>query len=176
MYPTSKFKPSRDTVVERVLTANSVDSEQNPTGLGPSNSVLINMGPAQGDSESVIQLFADGTIIFNVAGFYRAKLTLTFGRVTNPGVAEILFRVMIDGLGQSGRTVSQKISTANLLSTYELDAWVTVAEGTKIQFEIMRDSSGNNSGGLLAGTVTNDSGAWNPAPCATLLIDRPTNP
>ncbi|MBL4613244.1 MAG: hypothetical protein JKY91_05815 [Emcibacter sp.] len=174
--PAGKFKPSKDTIVERVLTAFSLASAQNPTaGGGPSNAIQIEFGAAQNGVNDPVMIDVDGTITINEGGFYRAKVTLVHGRITNPGTSELLFRVLVNG-AQSGISVPQKISGADVLAVYELDAWVSAPSGTAFKFEVMRDSSGNDSGGLIAGTVTADPGAWNPAPCATILIDRPTNP
>lgn len=175
MYPSAIFNPTRDTVVERVLTASSSASSQDPSGLGPSNAMIIEFGPAQGGENSAVKISSAGLITFNEEGFYRAKTTLSFGRVGNPGTSELLFRVVVQGVAQSGRTIAQKIASGDVLAVYELDSWISIPAGTSFHFEIMRDSSGNNSGGLLAGTVTSDPGAWNDAPCATILIDRPIN-
>lgn len=172
LYP---FNPTKDTVIERVLTASSMATEQNPAGLGPSNAMQIEFGDGQGTISDPVMLTTAGEITLNETGFYRAKVTLVFGRDNNPGTSELLFRVRANGV-QSGISVPQKISSADVLTVYELDAWVSAPAGTTFAFDVMRDSSGNNSGGLLAGTVTAEAGSWNPAPCATILIDRPTNP
>ena len=171
LYP---FNPTKDTLVQRVLTASSAASSQNPTGLGPSNASQIEFGAAQGSITDPVMIDADGVITINETGFYRAKITLVFGRVDNPGAALLLFRVRANGV-QSGISIPQKIHSSNVLTVYELDSWVSAPGGTVFAFDIMRDSSGNDSGGLLAGTVTADPGAWNDAPCCTLLIDRPIN-
>ena len=171
LYP---FNPTKDTLVQRVLTASSLASSQNPTGLGPSNASQIEFGTAQGSINDPVMIDSDGLITVNEAGFYRAKITLVFGRDTNPGTSELLFRVRVNGV-QSGISIPQKISSADVLTVYELDSWFSPPAGTEFAFDIMRDSSGNDSGGLLAGTVTADPGAWNDSPCCTLLIDRPIN-
>jgi hypothetical protein len=172
LYP---FNPTTDTVIQRVLTASSAATTQNPTGLGPSNAIQIEFGTGQGSIIDPVMITTAGEITLNETGFYRAKVTLVFGRDSNPGASELLFRVRANGV-QSGISVPQKISSADVLTVYELDAWVSAPGGTVFAFDVMRDSSGNDSGGLLAGTVTAEAGSWNAAPCATILIDRPTNP
>ena len=177
MYPINGdiFNPGTNIKTQRIFTAQSTALSQDPTGLGPSNAIPVEFGPAQGDSSDRIMMDANGMITVNKEELYRIRITLVFGRVGNPGVSELLFRITANGT-QLGITVPQKISSGNVLNVYEFDSITSIPAGAAFVFEIMRDSSGNDSGGLVAGLVTADPGAWNDAPCARIFIDRFYNP
>lgn len=169
----SSFNPTTGMVIERTLDALSVATTQSPTGLGTANSIQIEFGPAVNTVSDPASTLADGTVNLNLAGTYRIKLALQFGRTGSSGTSILLFRVT-DGLGnQLGRSISALIDNPNTDRYLENDTWLTVPDNTVLKFEIMRDSAGNNSGGLLATVPTVDGGnEWNVAPSAAIRIER----
>jgi len=166
------FDPTTDISIERLFDGDSALATQNPTGLGTANAIQISFGAAFGTGASPIQLLADGTLRANVAGTYRLKVSVQFGRTGSPGTSFLLFRVVSTGI-QLGRTVSTKIDSVDQVSYFENDTWLTVGAGAEFAFEIMRDSSGHNSGGLVGFVPTVDGGnEWNDAPSASVRVER----
>lgn len=170
--PSGGFNPTTDMLVERLLDATATDLTQNPTGLGIANAIQINFGAAQGGALEPYTLGADGSLTINEAGTYRIKVALQFGRSGAAGVSELLFRVLTNGV-QAGRSVAAKLVNSNDEKYFENDNWVNIPAGLVITFEVMRDVVGNNSGGLIAYTPTNEGvGTWNDAPSAALRLER----
>jgi hypothetical protein len=60
----------------------------------------------------------------------------------------------------------------NVTSYFENDTWVELPSGVDLVFEVMRDSAGNNSGGLFGFAPSADPGQWNDSPCAALRVER----
>jgi hypothetical protein len=159
---------------ELVLAATSVSVSQEPTGTD--SPMQINYGPAVGTGSDPVELAADGTITFHDADSYAVALYYQFGRMGASGTSELIFRSMIDigGLGsyvQAGDSVSTTLSNANDRQVIQLflPLAIPVAD-TKLKQELIRDSNGNDSGGLfnynptLAGVLD--------APSASLFIFR----
>ena len=114
------------------------------------------------------ELTSLGVLTVNKTQLYRIKISLQFGRVGSAGVAELLFRVLGDGV-QLGRSIAFKIGDADETMYFENDTWLVLSEGLELTFEVMRDSGGNDSGGLIQTVPT---GSWNTAPTAMLRIER----
>ena len=160
-----------DATIERLLNATSVASNQDPTGIGPSNAIQIEFGPAQFGPSDPVQIDVNGTITFNETGLYRVKSAAQIGRTGAAGVSELLLRVKVNG-AQSGRTIAAKLENANSIMPFIDEAWLNIPSGTVIVYEIMRDASGNNSGGLVGQDVTVVAGSWNQDVCEELRIER----
>lgn len=168
----SSFNPTTDMQVERLFDGLSVAAEQNPTGTGFANAAQIEFGPAQGGVSEAFTLGSDGTMTINETGTYRIKVALQFGRIGAAGTSVLFFRVVVNGV-QAGRSVGTKLLNSNTLFYFENDNWVNISAGTVIHFEVMRDSSGNDSGGLVAqDPVDEGAGTWIGAPTAALRLER----
>lgn len=154
--------------IERLLDASSVASTQDPTGTSDGDAIQVEFGPAQLTSSDPVNLGVDGTLFVNTTGLYRIKVAMQFGRSGGAGVAEMLFRVTVNGT-QAGRTIAAKIDSADVDSYFENDSWLELPAGAEIRYEIMRDSSGVNQGGLISVTPT---GTWAFAPTAALRVER----
>jgi len=158
--------------VDRLFDALSTASEQNPTGLGVTNSKLVEFGSAQGSPVEDFMLDVNGRLTINTSGTYRIKIALQFGRSGSAGTSVLLFRVKVNGV-QAGRSVVAKLTNANTIHYFENDNWVNIPAGTFIEFELMRDLSGHNSGGLVSLAPTNEGGlTWQTAPTAALRVER----
>ena len=167
------FNPTTGISVERLLDGESVAAAQNPTGLGPSNSVQIEYGPAVNTGTDPVSLAADGVLSLNEAGTYRIKVSFQFSRVRNSGVSELLFRVTDVAGNQLGRSIAAFINSANDEVYLENDTWLTVPVPVDLKFELMRDANGDDSGGLTSYTPTVDGGdEWNNAPSAAIRVER----
>lgn len=166
------FSPATDMQIERLFDALSSATEQNPTGTGITNATQIEFGPAQGGVSEAFSLASDGAMIINESGTYRIKIALQFGRTGAAGTSVLFFRVLVNG-AQAGRSVGAKLLNSNTLFYFENDNWVNIPAGTEIKFELMRDTSGNNSGGLVAQDPTDEgAGTWIGAPTAALRLER----
>lgn len=162
---------SRDTI-ERLVDGKSVAATQNPTGTGEGNSVQVEFGPALNGVSDPVQLLADGTLRFNDAGLYRVKITLSYGRTGGTGVSELRFRALLDGT-QAGQSIGVKVDDADTSIVFTDEAWLEISAGTDITYEVMRDASGNNSGGLLQSTIDAATAPnWNAATCAAIRVER----
>lgn len=169
----STFSPTTGIAIERLLDGESAATNQNPTGLGPANAVQVEYGPAVNTSADPVNLAANGSLFINTAGTYRIKVAFQFSRAGNSGVSELLFRVT-DGLGnQLGRSIAAFINSGNDEIYIENDTWLTLPAGLELKFELMRDSNGDNSGGLTSYEPTVDGGnEWQRAPCASIRVER----
>ena len=106
------------------------------------------------DNQSVnVEILSSGNISFVTAGNY---LVNTFISVAKEGVSGnvsvFAFRALINGV-QVGDPKVFKIIEAGLLTPYELTVPIVAAQGDILTYEIMRDSSGNDSGRLEGTTL-----------------------
>jgi hypothetical protein len=157
--------------IERVLNANSIAANQVPTGLGPVNAIQIEFGAAQFGPTDPVSIDVNGSITFNQTGLYRIKISAQIGRSGAGGVSELLVRALIGGV-QAGRTVAAKLDNANVIIPYSDEAWLNIPATTVLSYELMRDSSGANSGGLVGQDVTVEAGSWEQDVCSELRIER----
>jgi len=161
-----------DIQIERMIDGKSLAVSQVPAGLGEANSIQIEFGAAINTGSDPIQLLADGTLRVNEAGTYRLKLTLVFGRTGGAGVSEVRFRVLVNGT-QAGQTIGAKISDSDSDLVFTDEAWVTFPGAADVTYEMMRDSSGNDSGQLDQPVVTAGTAPdWNSTTCAALRAER----
>ena len=174
----SGFKPfdpsgfsASDIAIERIIDGQSTAASQLPAGLGPSNAIQIEFGPAQNGPSDPVELSALGAVTFNQDGLYRIKVSLQIARTSSSGTAVILIRVLGDGV-QLGRSVIASLPNANVIRPYQDETWINIASGTVLTFECMRDSAGNDDGGLLGQDVTVEPGSWNQDVCAEVRVER----
>tara|TARA_R110000850_G_scaffold269167_2_gene401009 strand:- start:7810 stop:8337 length:528 start_codon:yes stop_codon:yes gene_type:complete len=171
-YPSGLFNPTEDINIERVLDGLSTALEQSPTGLGEANQVQIEFGVAVNDSTDPVNLLQDGTLVINKDGLYRLKISLLYGREVGGGTSELRFRVLINGV-QAGQTVGVDIDSAKISLPFEDEAWVNLTTGLLITYEIMRESSGADTGGLISVPVTSATApSWAQTTCAAIRVER----
>ena len=75
-------------------------------------------------------------------------------------------RYLLNGV-QIGNSLAAKVDNANTLVPWSSSIQFTATAGDVVTVEIIRDSAGNDSGGLFS--VTSTTG-WNIAPCASVQI------
>ena len=126
----------------------------------------VKFGGAQNTISDPVMLNALGNITFNQAGLFLFNGYANFERQGNGGVAVILFRALINGV-QAGPTKGVELSGTGLMFPYELTLPIQVNAGDILTWEIMRDSSGTNDGGLYTHT---NSGGWSNVPSADVNI------
>lgn len=106
------------------------------------------------DNQSVnVEILSSGSISFVTAGNYLVNTFISVSKEVNPGIYSVFaFRALINGV-QVGDPKVFKISEENLLTPYELTVPVVAAQGDALTYEIIRDSSGDNSGRLEGATL-----------------------
>ena len=140
-------------------------TNQEPSGL---DSVLqVKFGAAQKTATDPVMLDALGNITFNQAGLYLFNGYANFERQgSSGGVAVTLFRALLNGV-QTGPTKGVELSGTGIMFPYELTLPIQVSAGNVLTWEIMRDSSGVNAGGLYIHT---NSGPWSNVPSTDVNI------
>lgn len=171
---TGGFDPTTGIAIERLYDGESQILVQQPTALD--TPLEIQFGAVFGTASDPIQTIARGgnseasILRINQAGTYRVKTAIQYGRESSAGTAILNFRAVINGV-QSGRSINQRLQNSNTTSIFTDEAWLTLPAGLDITYEVIRDSNGNNSGGLIAGETSGSTG-WNSAPCVSLRIER----
>mgnify|MGYP003650336387 FL=1 len=116
---------------------------QSPSG---NTALKVEFGATQ--TSTNVEILSSGNVVFSTAGNY---LVNTFISVTKEGVSGnvsvFAFRALINGV-QVGDPKVFKIIEAGLLTPYELTVPVVANANDILTYEIMRDSSGNDSGRL----------------------------
>jgi hypothetical protein len=152
---------------ESLLNSESTAATQNPVGLD--TPLQIEFGPDQNTSEDPVSLTADGTITVNETGEYNIKTSLVYGRSAGTGVSILYIRTLFSGI-QIASPFGACVDSADICIPYSEAGAGIIPAGTEITFEIIRDSAGNNDGGLVQSTAT--PVGWGSAPTARILISR----
>lgn len=153
--------------IERLLDGLSTATSQEPVAVD--TPIQIEFGPAQNTVSDPVMIDAAGKLTINQAGTYRIKVTLAYGRTGGAGVSELYFRALIDGV-QTGQSVHAKVGSSDVFIPYSDEAWLTLPAGIEITYEMLRDSTGNNSGGIFSGNPV--LAGWNNNPCAAIRVER----
>ena len=120
-------------------------------------------------STTEFDLAADGTLTCNVSGWYKFLWNLRFGRTSSTASAHIIWRVVFNG-NQIGKTITASLSGAEDVYPFSLAASLPLTAGDTLVTQVVRDSVGNNDGGLKAFTPT--LGSWEKSASASLRIDK----
>lgn len=148
-----------------VLAAQSTVT-QTPSGLD--TALQVTFGAAQGTSGDAVMISSGGLITFNETGLY---LINGYGSVerqgSSGGVAILLFRFLVNGT-QAGSVKAFHLDSTGVSTPYEITFPINITTaGTTASFEIMRDSSGVNAGGLYPHT---NLGGWSNVPSTEVNI------
>jgi len=140
-------------------------TNQEPSGLD--SPLQVNFGDAQGSASDPIMLDDLGNITFNQGGIYLFNGYANFERKgASGGVTVTLFRALLNGV-QQGPTKGVDLSNTGIMFPYELTLPMQVNAGDVLTWEIMRDSSGVDAGGLYTHT---NSGPWSNVPSSDIRI------
>lgn len=153
------------------LLSGSELTNQLPSGLD--SPLQVKFGAAQGDSSSAVQLSADGTLTFNQNGLYLIDIYLNFERLGSSGGTSItLFRELINDV-QVGPIKAVDLATTGISIPFEtlvpITAGGTYPIGSTVKFQILRDSSGVDEGGLYTQAT---SSSWDDVPSAFVEVYR----
>jgi len=138
-------------------------NSQTPSGLD--SALRVEFGPAQALTD--IDLDATGQITFLTAGDYMIN---AFGSIerqgSSGGVSVLAWRVLLNGT-QFGNVKVFELNSTGVILPYEITIPFTAAANDRITFEIMRDSSGVDQGGLQPHSL---NGGWGETPSSEIKI------
>lgn len=138
-------------------------ASQAPSALN--TPLIVNFGGPQASID--VELEAGGKVIFNNAGSYFIN---AYGNVerqgSSGGTAVLLFRAVLNGT-QISTTKGFHLDTPDLPDPYEVSIPFEANAGDTLWFEIMRDSSGTNAGGVYPHT---NLGGWSNVPSTQIQI------
>lgn len=147
-------------------------TDQKPAGTGPINAKKVKFGAPQ--TTTYIDLDALGNVTFKENGNYLIHGKGQYGRDNTADTVLLHFRTMIDfndGVGavQVGDSISAEINNKKIVIPIEISFALNVTNAPyTLYFEVMRDSSQQDDGGLYSFTPT----GWNPSGSASILIER----
>ena len=151
--------------IRSVLEASSF-VDQIPTSLGVA--LQLTLGGAQATPEFSVDVL--GNITCLIADQYNVRVRLVTGRRGGgAATAQIYARGLINGtpVGYSSHSI---IDNADIEIPLTYSDVRNFEVGDVLTFQIIRDTDGNNSGGLYAGVP--DVVGWASSPSALITIDR----
>jgi hypothetical protein len=153
--------------IAQVLHATS-SSNQAPGGLD--TELQVSFGSGTGTGSDPVMVSGLGDITFNDVGVYFVNAVFYLSRVgSSGGVSTMLFRYLIDG-SQVNSVGAISLSTVGITTPETLSFPIRISTpGTVLTFEILRDSSGVDQGGLYPTTTLS---AWDDAPSSAITISK----
>jgi len=150
--------------VTQVMTGSEF-SNQTPSGLN--TPLQVEFGIEQGSGSDPVQLSSAGAITFNQAGLYLFNGYGNFERQgSSGGVSVIAFRSLING-AQVGQSKMVEIDKVGVAIPYEVTVPLNVSVGDVLTWEILRDSSGIDAGGLYTHNLLS---SWSDVPSSSFTI------
>ena len=151
-------------ITETAINASSFE-DQLPTGLGAA--LQLTFGAPQTNPNFTLD--AAGNFTCLTTDEYTLFSKFVVGRRGSAaGVAQIYIRFLVNGtqVGNSSHTI---IDDPDIEIPVSFTFTIGLTAGDVITFEIIRDTDGNNSGGVYAG---NPEVPWNPSPSCTVDFSR----
>lgn len=147
----------------RVLVGNSAAATQAPTATN--TPIKIEFGALQ--TVGNISLADDGTLTINETGEYILIANFNYGRGTLTGVSRLITRAMIDN-AQIDPSHLNTLADATSYGHRTIVRPLSVSGSSTAYFQVYRDSTGNNEGGLykLSPAVV----GWSDVPSASLAV------
>ncbi len=145
---------------ELILFSESFNN-QLPSGLD--TTLQVEFGGSQGSVADPAMLDASGNITFNEAGEY---IFIGFGNFerqgSSGGVSVTAFRVLKNGV-MEGSVKMVELDTVGISIPYEVNIPFKAAAGDVLTWEIIRDNSGVDAGGLYFHTLLSSWGGRVPS-------------
>lgn len=164
---TTQILAALSLIQSEIIINGSSFSTQNPAGLDMP--LQIEFGAAVNGPTDPAQMDANGLVTINQTDEYDISFFFEYGRVGMGSVAWLFWRLKVNGT-QSGNAVFAKLDGANDDIPVQFEISRSFNAGDIFTVELIRDSQGDNSGGLLSETPT--PGDWNAAPSANLVVRR----
>jgi hypothetical protein len=149
----------------QVLTGFSIAASQAPSALDTALQVEFGGGVATTDAT----LGGTGTLTFNVAGDYAVNMIFRFGRTSGAGTAVLLSRFLINDV-QGLNSNALKLPDQDAIVPFSTTLLIQATAGMTLKFQMLRDSSGINNGGMYR--VLPVAAGWNLAPTATIIVSK----
>ncbi len=156
------------TVQKQIFSGSSTAASQQPSATD--TALQIEFGPAQNTDQ--VSLAANGTITINQPGLYVFTFVFTSGRTGTSGTVRLFGRLLVDG-NQEGASLFNAITNQNDGYQTVLTLSGSLSAGQVITFEIIRDSTGNNNGGLFQQDPT--PAGWETTPSAKVTCSSITS-
>ena len=150
-----------------IMNESSVALDQSPTATD--NPIRIEFGP--GKTAEGITLDNTGLLTFSEERGYLINVWLQIGRTGAAGVSRMFIRALVNGANIAGiPPFVSEIDNANSIYTDQFRGNLQFNAGDTLEFELVRDSSGNNSGSLIGLQPTLPG--WPFAPSARIIISE----
>lgn len=134
-------------------------SNFNSANISPSGTDVATICPFTGTlSNADINMDSSGTMTVLTGGIWRFTFNMNFGRTTNTSTAIILARLLINDV-QFGFTQGVTIDSNASTRPVQIDVLGSFADNDTLKIQIMRDSAGQNDGGLRVIAVTDSTWA-----------------
>lgn len=146
-----------------VLKGNAASTTQAPTSTN--TPIQIEFGSAQSNTQ--VSLSATGLLTFNVAGQYLVHNSFYITETTTTGSAIVLVRPVYNNAQLGNSVVTTLVNTAMVIPLKTLLV-VNASAGDTLYWQLVRDGSGVNAGGLSAFTPT--VSGWASCPSATMSV------
>lgn len=153
--------PGNVAQIDRLVRASFVN--QVPDVLG--TPIQVSFGAALVGTH--FDLAANGDITCKVSGNYRVVFFLQAGRTGSGGIANIYFRLLINGT-QVGDSVLARLDNAATIVPLRFNLNLDLVAGQVIAVQAVQDSSGVAAGGLYSTTPA--TAGWNQSPSASVDI------
>ena len=140
-------------------------ASQSPVAVNTPIKISFGTGVATADA----QLATDGVITFLTNGQYLISVFLRFGRTSGAGSSVMFNRIVYNGT-QALNTNCVKLTDAEATVPFSANLIFDAVAGDTVYFELMRDSSGINNGGLVA--TTPSVAGWGISPSATVVVHK----
>lgn len=148
---------------KQIMYGASTASSQNPSAVD--TPLTIEFGAAQ--SLTDVSLASTGVMTFLTAGQYLVETSLRVSRTAASGTVKLFIRALYNGsqiLASSNTTMNDLAATIPVTYTVLVDA----AVNDTLKFEILRDSTGLNNGGLKQDVPT--LAGWNASPSSNMTV------
>ena len=150
---------------EEVLRAYSTSASQQPSTTN--TPIQVEFGAAQ--AGALLSLSGLGTVTCNARGTYAFRFKLQFGRSGASGVSYLMTRILKNG-AQFGVTQSTRLSSSSSIIPTDSRVVIDMNAGDTVSMQFVRDSLGDNSGGLFQQTASTPG--WGAAPSALIVASK----
>jgi hypothetical protein len=150
-------------VESALYTASFID--QDPPGLGVAQQITLGAP----DTTAYFSVDAAGAITCLQTDEYGVHLRFGIGREGAAGESQIYLRLLVNGV-QFGNSAVAIIDNARIEIPAIFEGTLNLTANDVVTLEMIRDTDGDNSGGLRAGSP--DVVGWNPSPSASLEFTR----
>ncbi len=158
-------KPTAQGYVPVLYSASNASSQQ-PSALN--TPIQIEFGSSTTGTGA--SLAANGVLTFTQAGQYLVNINFRVGRTGgSAGVAKIFTRVLVNGVAQL-RPAATLITGTDIIVPFSQSIPFNASANDQVIFQLYRDSTGVNEGGLVQ--ITAALAGWDNSPSASISVSR----